>query len=98
MRDGWRSSMPSSVRSAASSHSGGTQAMCVITLVRWFGRRGSRRRRGAHAGELRSISAIDDVLALPGLEHLGARQCRRQDRPSRCSSSSADGGPHVPAA
>ena len=35
--DGCRSRRPSSTRSAASSHSGGTHAMCVITLVRCCG-------------------------------------------------------------
>ena len=37
VRDGWRSARPASTSSAASTHSGGTQAVCVITLVRWYG-------------------------------------------------------------
>src|SRR5207248_6301789 len=37
VRDGCRSARPLSTSSAASTHSGGTQAVCVITLVRWYG-------------------------------------------------------------
>jgi len=38
------------------------------------------------------------VLALPALEDGRVGQWRRQERPSRCTRSSALGGPHVPAA
>ena len=98
VRDGWRSAMPSSVRSAASSHCGGTQAMCVITLVRWFGCRGSAGRGRAHARELAARSPRSRRSRRCQVSSDDRRQCRRQDRPSRWTSSSADGGPHVPAA
>ena len=60
------------------------------------GPRRSTRRAAARARA--SISAIVTSSPLPRLEHGARHQCRRQERPSRCSSSSADGGPHVPAA
>ena len=56
VREGWRSARPASTSSAASTHCVGTQAMCVITLVRWIGSPvcGSTRRRASS----RSISEI----------------------------------------
>ena len=68
VRDGWRSAMPSSVRSAASSHCGGAQAMCVITLVRWCGCAPSPRRRVAQPRQLALDLGDRDIHAGPVLD------------------------------
>jgi hypothetical protein len=58
VRDGWRSAMPASVRSATASHSFGAHTRCVITLVRsTFAGRASLRARSTAAIDV-SVSAV----------------------------------------
>ena len=87
VRDGWRSPIPRSVSVAASTQRSGTQARCVMTLVRRFGAL-----PGAAAACLRrpSSCSIWRMVILV--------QCRLHERPSRWISSSAETGPQVPAA
>ena len=97
-RDGWRSPSPASVSTATSSHSGGTQARCVITLVRRSGPSVSSRRLLAQTAE-RLDDVLDlDVLARPLDCVDGRAQCRSHSLPSWRISSSEPTGPHVPAA
>ncbi len=95
VRDGCRSAIPASVSSAASCHSGGAHAMCVITDVRRFGCAPSSAVSYAQPRELALDRGDRDVRPAPvGLDDA---QWRRHDRPSRCNSSSDALGPHVPA-
>ena len=97
-RDGWRSPSPASVSTATSSHSLGTQARCVITLVRRSGPTvscadSSRRRQSAW------MTSDDlDVFAGPVDCVDGRAQCRSHSLESWPISSSEPAGPHVPAA
>ena len=69
------------------SHAGGAQTTCVMVLVRSSGTPSSRDR-----------AALPRQLPLDvGDDAHGRPQCRRHERPSRCSRSSAVAGPHEPA-
>src|SRR5437867_3426718 len=70
VRDGWRSASPERTSSAASTHSGGTHAVCVITLVRWYGASApGATRRSAIASSISrivpSVTATEAPLAVP---------------------------------
>src|SRR5439155_13137699 len=68
VRDGWRSASPARTSSAASTHSSGTQAMCVITFVRR--REPSSARRSA--ASLRSIAeTVSSAVATEGPPGIG---------------------------
>ena len=84
---------PRGVSTATSSHSGGTHARCVITLVRRSGPSVSCADSSRRLAE-RLHDVLDlDVLARPLDCVNGGAQCRSQSLPSRRISSSDAGRP-----
>src|SRR5580704_1691508 len=77
VREGCRASIPSSVRSATSSHSGGTQAMWVMTLVRWRAVPSS----WAEASRSRASSASISATETSTPDHWSAERALSSDPP-----------------
>ena len=82
VREGCRSARPASTSSAASTHSGGTHAVWVMTLVRWIRR--VRARRDAQRRHL-ALDLADRRSVLPPCPPVALHQLVR------------GGGPQVPA-